>query len=62
MDRNAYIVKPSLPHPPPTHHATAPWHPALSAIRSPLAPSHRASSTVHAHRLPPPHLNTAAGA
>jgi hypothetical protein len=57
---------PTYPH---DHHAppasqtpplTAPWHPALSAISPPLAPSHHAASTDH--RLPPPRIiNTTAG-
>jgi hypothetical protein len=56
---------PTYPH---DHHATpasqttpltAPWHPALSAISPPLAPSHHAASTDH--RLPPPRLINTAG-
>ena len=61
-----FTYTPTYPH---DHHAppasqttplTAPWHPALSAISPPLAPSHHAASTDH--RLPPPRLiNTTAG-
>jgi hypothetical protein len=50
----------TMQHPPPTQPPlTAPWHPALSAISPPLAPSHHAASTDH--RLPPPRLITTAG-
>ena len=59
-------IHPAYPH---DHHApaasqtpplTAPWHPALSAISPPLAPSHHAASTHH--RLPTPRIiSNAAG-
>jgi hypothetical protein len=59
------IYNPTYPHDhhaPPTFHTpplTAPWHPALSAISPPLAPSHHRASTDH--RLPPPRIITTAG-
>jgi hypothetical protein len=58
MDIHRYRAKPR--HPPPfhTHQPSQRWHPALSAISPPLAPSHHAASTEHAHRQPPPCLTT----